>query len=263
MQKHSEKKEKKRNTMTELISVHSRLKRERRRERESHLEPALLTRHTNRLLSILTEKKLSIRERFITERTAKTPIMPLPPEGPDHRRRHGLPAAPTLCRVPIRVAVDTPRKPVLLDERRRRVERVAALGAEEVADVVLGPARQHHLPLDRRLAALAPGRKLFVVVEMAVKQDRLLVLFVGFDSRQELALTDIVHPRLTSLFRLGVKGDTLEMLATVMAQETFGVEPRSTCAHDPARDRQPTTAAHDRRSRRRIGSRDRSRSTSK
>jgi len=113
-----------------------------------------------------------------THITNKTLIVPLTPQRLEHHIRHGLPATPALGRVAIRVTADTPSIPFLFDKRRRRIERVSALRAEEMAHVPLGAARDHHLALDGRLAALAARAEELVEVEVAEEAQRFVA--VGF-----------------------------------------------------------------------------------
>ncbi len=84
----------------------------------------------------------------------------------------------------------TPRIPIFLHKRRLRIERIAALSAEEMAHVPGSPARDDDFCLDRRLTAAAARGVQFVEIQMAVEaqggiaivQRRLagLFLFLGY-----------------------------------------------------------------------------------
>lgn len=83
--------------------------------------------------------------------------MPLKPKRLDHNIRHRLSAPLALRTIAIGMTIDTPSIPILLHKRRSRVERITALGAEEVTRMPLRATRDNDLALDRRLAALASG----------------------------------------------------------------------------------------------------------
>jgi hypothetical protein len=76
------------------------------------------------------------------------------------------------------MAPNAPRIPILLDERRRGIKGIAALCAEEVADVPLSAARYHDFALDGCLARLAAGREQFVEVEVAEEAHALIAVFL-------------------------------------------------------------------------------------
>lgn len=67
------------------------------------------------------------------------------------------------------MAIHTPRIPILLYKRRGRIERVTALGTEEVPGVPFCTTRNNDLALNGRLAALAARREELVEVEVAVE----------------------------------------------------------------------------------------------
>jgi hypothetical protein len=136
---------------------------------------------------------------------------------------------------------DTPRIPVLLDKRRRRIERIAALRAEEVADVPLGPTRHDHFSFNGSLAGLTPRGEEFVVIQVAEKALAFVTIllleahhvFVRGVCGQELNVL-APHAGLDAGYALGVfvvgfwvEGDALEMLAAVVAAEALGVEAAS------------------------------------
>ena len=177
--------------------------------------------------------------------------MPLAPQRLDNRVRDGLATALALCAVPVGVAIDTPRIPVLFDKRRRRVKRIAALGAEKVSRVPLCAARDHDLALDGRLAGFAPRGEALVKVQVAVEARGLvgavLVLELAHllgrvpageegDVLAALSCSDAVYARAVLGGGLGVEGDAFELLAALVAGETFGVETTPACGYDAARD---------------------------
>lgn len=81
------------------------------------------------------------------------------------------------------MTIHTPRIPFLLHKRRARIKRIAALGAEKVASVPLGATRNNHLALNRRLTALAAGRKELVEVEVAVEAEGFVGAVLVFEAR--------------------------------------------------------------------------------
>ena len=123
------------------------------------------------------------------------------------------------------MATHTPRIPILLDKRRVSLKRIATLGAEEVADVPLGPTRHHDLALDGRVAALAARAEELVEVEVAVEA-RALVHRAG---RRLQALGSRAR-------WLGVEGDAFEPLAAVVAGEAGRVEAVARGGYDAAGD---------------------------
>ena len=184
--------------------------------------------------------------------------MPLCPQRLDHRIRNRLPALPTLCTEPIRMAPHAPGVPLLLDKRRLAIERVAALGAEKVSDVPLGAARDHDLALDGRLARLAPRREHLVEVEVAVEPEALvepvlvlepLHVFVRGVRVQHgevlaaLAGLDPADALRVFVGGLRVEGYALEVLAAVVALEAFGVEADAGSGDDAPGDGEGTLLA--------------------
>jgi hypothetical protein len=109
--------------------------------------------------------------------------MPLSPERLDHGIGNGLAAALALRAVAVRVAADAPRVAVLFDKGRRGIERVAALGAEKVARVPLGAARDNDFALDGRLARLAARGEELVEVERAEEALGWVGPVFGFEAR--------------------------------------------------------------------------------
>ena len=95
--------------------------------------------------------------------------MPLPPQSLNHHIRNRLLAFPAFTAIPIGMATHTPRIIVLLNKRRRAIERISTLRTEEMTGVPLRAASNDHLALNGRLARFAAWREQLVEVEMAVK----------------------------------------------------------------------------------------------
>jgi len=115
----------------------------------------------------------------LTYQTTEAVRMPLAAQRLDDHIRHRLPTLPTLGTVAVRVAVAAPRVPILLYERRARIERVAALRAEEMAGVPLGAACHDDFALDGSLAGLAARTKHLMEIQGAVEaQCRLAIRFL-------------------------------------------------------------------------------------
>ena len=108
----------------------------------------------------------------------------------------------------------TKRIPALLHKGGFPLERIAALGAEEMPNVVLTPGGEDDLAFDRRFAAATSWGEELVEVEVAVEPQR--VVFggqtIGFESREALILG------------FGVEGHTFEGGVAVGAGEAGGVE---------------------------------------
>ena len=105
--------------------------------------------------------------------------MPLGAEGLDILSDDGLLAATALGRAPLRalrLARHAPRVPVLLDVRHPLLERVAALGAEEVPEMPVLAEGDDVVAEDGRLAVLALRREELVPVEVAVEAQALVAV---------------------------------------------------------------------------------------
>ena len=109
--------------------------------------------------------------------------MPLGAQRLHHRIRNRLPTPLALGAVPIGMAIDAPRVPVLFDERGGGIERITALGAEEVAGVPLGAAGDDDLALDGGFAGFAAGGEALVEVEVAVEARRWVGAVARFQVR--------------------------------------------------------------------------------
>jgi hypothetical protein len=99
----------------------------------------------------------------------KTTLMPLTPKSLHSLLQDHLPTSFALPIEPPRMALHTPRIPIPLHERRLLIERVAALGAEEMAFMPLPAAGNHDFALDGRLAAAAARGEELMEVEVAVE----------------------------------------------------------------------------------------------
>jgi hypothetical protein len=95
--------------------------------------------------------------------------MPLAPQSLNDDIRHRLPTLPTLGTIAVCVAIAAPRVSILLYKRRTRIERVAALGAEEMACVPFGAASHDDFAFDGRLARLAARAEHLVEIQRAVE----------------------------------------------------------------------------------------------
>jgi hypothetical protein len=174
--------------------------------------------------------------------------MPLLAQRLNNRINHGLPTLPTLCTKPMRMTIHTPCIPFLFYKRRARVERITTLRTEKVAGVPLCSTRYNDFALDRRLARFTPGAE--HLVEIQVAEEALgfvgaVLLFegchvggsgVGGGEREVFAALAGAHTSDTfgELFLgFGVKGDTFEVLAALVAGEAFGVE-AGACGGDDA-----------------------------
>jgi hypothetical protein len=100
----------------------------------------------------------------------------------------------------------------------RKPTYIAALRAEKMPRVPLRPAGNHNLPLNRRLARLAPRTEQLVEVQVAVEPQ------VPLLRRPRPFLGRALGPR---LLRLRVEGDALEVLGAAEAAEARRVEARA------------------------------------
>jgi hypothetical protein len=95
--------------------------------------------------------------------------MPLCPKRLNNRIRNRLPTPLTLRTIPMRMAIHTPRIPILLHKRRTTIKRIATLRTKEVSSMPLRSTRDDNLTFDRCLAALAPRTEELVEIEVAVE----------------------------------------------------------------------------------------------
>lgn len=179
--------------------------------------------------------------------------MPLAPQRLYHHIRHRLPTLTALGTVPVGVAIATPRITILLNERRARIEWIAALRTEEVPGVPLGATSNNDFAFDRRLARLAARAEHFVEVERAVEAHRGLA--VGYFRFVELLVRDVVWDvasvtgcdalQACNAFRVGfgVEGDVLEVCVALVAVEAGRVKALASCRENTTGDWKGTVSA--------------------
>ena len=165
------------------------------------------------------KEKSTLRGRDPTYQTAKAVRMPLAPQRLYHHIRHRLPTLTALGTVPVGVAIATPRITILLNERRARIEWIAALRTEEVPGVPLGATSNNDFAFDRRLARLAARAEHLVEVQRAVEaQGGLAVCFLRLVELVDgdvlwddagLAGCDTFHTSRVLRFGLWVEGHVL------------------------------------------------------
>jgi hypothetical protein len=122
---------------------------------------------------------LSIIKPSTTSRAAETLVVPLGAYGFHILSDDGLLAALALWRAalgPLRLAGNAPRVSVLLNVRHATLERVAALGAEEVPVVPVFAKRHDMLAEDRCLTVPAARREEFVPIQMTVEPQPLVTV---------------------------------------------------------------------------------------
>lgn len=94
----------------------------------------------------------------------------------------------------------------------------------------LGSTRNHNLPFNRRLAALAPRTKEFMVVQMAVEPQPLIAIFVCTSPAvivTRYAITDAINTVQAVGLGFRIEGDAFETFAAVVAAEALRVETRA------------------------------------
>lgn len=193
-----------------------------------------------------------------TYNTNKTASMPLSIQRLHNHIRHRLAAALALGTEAMRMAVYTPRIPLLLHKGRRRVKRVAALRAEKVTGMPFCAARDDDFALDGRLARLAAWREELVEVEVAEESLAFICAVLGFEARHVVgggvggqhgdvvareAGADALDALGEFVCWLGVEGDALEMFSALVAGEAFWVETNTACGDDTASDWESTLTA--------------------
>jgi len=180
--------------------------------------------------------------------------MPLRSQSLDNSIRHRLLAFPAFGRVAISVAVDAPCVPVFLNKWCFGVERIATLRTEKVASVPLRTTSNYYLALNRRFAALAPRTEELVEVEMAIKPQSFVSIFVCSLSYSFLDImtghtsTNTVQALIAEVLWFWVKSYAFEPLAAVVAAEAFVMEACSTSRDDTTGDWLNTVAAQSSRS---------------
>ncbi len=133
---------------------------------------ALRTQHHRlaRRPTILHGENLPVVKAAVAGGAAEALVMPLAAQGANVLPDDGRLALTALGRPALgalRLAGHAPRIAVLFDMRHALLERVAALGAEEVPKVPVGAQRHHVLAHDGRLAVLAARGVQLVPVEVA------------------------------------------------------------------------------------------------
>ena len=119
----------------------------------------------------------SVWEEFRTYCADKALFVPVGAKSLDDKVRDWLSAFPALATVAVCVASDTPCIPISFHKRRRAVEGISALSAEEMPSMPFGAACNDDLALDRSLTAFAARAERLVVIQMAVEpQSRVSIL---------------------------------------------------------------------------------------
>lgn len=225
-------------TLVKTVALHLRL--------ALSLQSPLFTPHAHRVLTVTAQEVPAVVKLTTTFHAAKTLSMPLCSKCFDNGVSHRLAALLALSRVAVRVAAHTPSIAVFFHKRSGRVERIAALCAEEMPRMPLSPACHNHLALNRRLAAFASWAEELVVVEMAIEAHSLVTVI---DFRNALTDLDVlaVHPPMntidalsTLIFWLWVESDTFEAFAAMVADEALGMEAGAGGADDAACYRKST-----------------------
>jgi len=155
--------------------------------------------------------------------------MPLPAQRfyRDFVQDRGFTPFTTRTRAP-RMAAHAISIPVTaFDEGRRRGKRVAALGAEEVIDVVGVAARNDNLTLDGCLAGAAAWGEELVEIQVTVEAEGVILEEKGVFARHGLVLT--VGAGDAQAIEAGgvglwVEGDAFQRCVTVVAGEAFRVK---------------------------------------
>lgn len=177
--------------------------------------------------------------------------MPLRPECLNNRIRNRFPTPLTLGTIPMRMTINTPSIPILLYKRRVAIKRIATLGTEKVTSMPLGTTSNNDLAFNRRLAALAAGRKQLVEIEVAVEAGRFVCAVVVLEARHGVCggvrgqVRDVGAGEAGADARdafgvfvggFWVEGYTFEVLAALVAGEAFRVEARARGGDDAAGD---------------------------
>jgi len=143
------------------------------------------------------------------------------------------------------MAPHTPRIPILLDERRLRIKRIAALRTEEMAHMPTTTTSEHDFSLNGCLAASTARREEFVVVQMTIEAEGGVTVveggFAGFFFRDvgvagRSAGFDACEADGAGSVGLRVEGHAFEGCGAVMAGEAVGVETLGRGAYDAAFD---------------------------
>jgi hypothetical protein len=132
------------------------------------------------LVADLLREERAIGEVAFASYTPEALVVPLAAQGLDDHADDGESALHALRCPPLgalRLAVDAPGVPILLDVAHARLEGIAALSAEEVAEVPVLSQRDGVLAEDGRLAVLALGSVELMPVEVTeVAQARIAIV---------------------------------------------------------------------------------------
>ena len=166
--------------------------------------------------------------------------MPLRTKRLNNRIRDRLPTLLAFRAIPMSMTVYTPSIPILLHKRRCGIEWVTALRAEKVSGVPFSATGHNDLTFNWRFAGLATWREHLVKVEMAEEALGLIgavlmlkachVVRSGVRGEERDVFTTLTSANARDAFCefvvwLGVKSNTLKMLAALVASEALGVEP--------------------------------------
>jgi hypothetical protein len=142
------------------------------------------------------------------------------------------------------MTVYAPSIPILLYKRRRRIKRVTALRAEEMAHVPLGAACHDDFPLYGRLAALASRAKQLMEVQMTkepwalimaifrFQAQHILISRMRWNTRNILARESSTNTRyafVALVVWFGIESYAFKVLTAVVAEEAFRVKAGACC----------------------------------
>jgi hypothetical protein len=117
---------------------------------------------------------------------------------------------------------------------------ITTLRTKEMSSMPLSTTSNHDFPLNRCLATLTPRTKELMVIQMTIKAQPFIAIFL-FRPRHIIIsrhpIANPVHAIKTARFRFGVESNTFEPFATVMAAKAFGMETYACCGDDTASDR--------------------------
>lgn len=155
----------------------------------------------------------------------------------------------TLRRIPVGMTVHTPSIPILLYKRRRRIEGITALRAEEMAHVPLCAACHDNFTFYRRLAALTSWAEQLMEVQMTEKPRAFIMTVFRFQAQHIFicwmrrnarniftgeSSTDARYAFSVLVLWLGVESYAFKVFTAVMAHEAFRMEAGACCRDDAA-----------------------------
>lgn len=171
--------------------------------------------------------------------------MPLLSQRLDHHLRDRLATTGALAAEAATMTADAPGKAVLLDKRRGFIERIAALGAEEMADVPLAATGQNDLAFNRGLARATARAEFLMEVQVAVEAHAVVAVglfrMLGFRGREREAVdtgVDACEAGVAEGAGFGVEGDAFEEFAAFETAEAGGVEALRGGAYNASGDRE-------------------------